>query len=323
MKTLKGMLAGAAMALGLAGGALAQGQDYPNGTVTLVVPYSPSGNTDIFGRHLATALQERWGQPVVVENKPGGGSMVGTAYVSQQAPDAQTILLTTSAYATAPAVYKDLPFDPATDLKPIGIVGYTAYILVVNADTGITTMEQFIEKAKGSDMFAATAGLGTTTHFGMEKFLSDAGLDLEVVHYKGGGDAMVSILSKEADIYDTSVATAGDQIKAGKLNALAVMDDRRVTALPDVPTTAEVGLPDVQVRQWIGMFVPKDTPDELVEWLNSEVNEVVTSENFAKIVEPIDINIETSSIPEVKERLAREMEKWVRLAEERGISQPQ
>ncbi|OWU86674.1 hypothetical protein ATO6_07840 [Oceanicola sp. 22II-s10i] len=318
MRTIKRLLAGAALALGLAQSAAAV--DFPTGTVTLVVPYSPSGNTDIFARHLATALQERWGHPVVVENKPGGGSMVGTAYVSQSKPDAHTILMTTSAYATAPAVYKDLPFNPETDMKPVGIFGYIAYILIVNADTGIKTLEEFVEKAKGSDMFAATAGLGTTTHFGMEKFLSDAGLDLEVVHYKGGGDAMVAILSKEADIYDTSVATAGDQIKAGALNALAVMDDKRVTALPDVPTTAEVGYPDVQIRQWLGMFVPSGVSDEVVTFINSEVNEVVSSQAFLDVVAPIDINIETSSVPDVTARLAREMENWKKLAVERGIS---
>ncbi|MDF1855920.1 tripartite tricarboxylate transporter substrate-binding protein [Pseudooceanicola sp.] len=315
---MRKLLTAAALMLGLTQGALAA--DYPSGTVTLVVPYSPGGNTDIFARHLATALSEKWGQAVVVENKPGGGSMVGTAYVSQAQPDGHTILLTTSAFATAPAVYKDLPFDPVTEMKPIGIVGYVAYILIVNADTGIKTLAEFVEKAKGSDMFAATAGLGTTTHFGMEKFLSDAGLDLDIVHYKGGGPAMVAVLSKEADVFDTSVPTAADQIRAGKLNALAVMDDRRVTALPDVPTTTEAGYPDVQVRQWIGLFVPSAVPDELVEFINTEVNELVLSPEFQAVVAPIDINIETSSVAEVNVRLSNEMAKWKKLAEERGIS---
>ncbi|NVK62590.1 MAG: tripartite tricarboxylate transporter substrate binding protein, partial [Rhodobacteraceae bacterium] len=207
---MKTLLTAAAMALGLAQPLLAA--DYPAGPVTVVVPYSPSGNTDVFMRHLAPYLEKAWGQPVLIDNRPGGGSMVGTAQVAQARPDGQTLLVTTSAYVTAPAIQPDLPFDPREDLIPVANVGHVSYILVTNATSDFDTLDEFVAASKESPKFAATAGLGTTTHFAIEKFIADSGADVDVVHFKGGGPAVVSILSGETDIYGSSVSSAGENL---------------------------------------------------------------------------------------------------------------
>ena len=146
-------------------------------------------------RHLAPYLEKAWGQPVLIDNRPGGGSMVGTAQVAQAKPDGQTLLVTTSAYVTAPAIQPDLPFDPREDLIPVANVGDVSYILVTNANSDFDTLDEFVAASKERPKFAATAGLGTTTHFAIEKFIADSGADVDVVHFKGGGPAVVSILS--------------------------------------------------------------------------------------------------------------------------------
>lgn len=295
-------------------------QSFPERAVTIVVPYSPGGNSDVFARFLATDLQELWGVPVIVENRPGAGSMLGTAHVSQAAPDGHTILLTTSAYVTAPAVYGELPYKPLEDLIPIGMVGYVAYLLVGGADVEVATLGEFIELAKTEHLIAATAGLGTTTHFAVEKFMEVNGLDLTVVHYGGGGDALVSLLSGESDLYTTSVAVSADNIRTGAITAFAVMGEDRVSALPDVPTTAELGYADLDVSQWLAVFAPSGVPDDIVEQLNADINAVVETDAFRDRVRSIDVIVDTTTLDEFAEIVETEIVMWGELAAARGIS---
>lgn len=315
---MKSILTAAALALGIASQPLAA-QDYPSGPVTIVVPYSPSGNTDVLARHLAPYLEEKWGQPVVVDNRPGGGSMVGTALVSQAAPDGLTLLLTTSAYVTAPAIQEDLPFDPRTDLIPIANVGHVSYILVTNGDSGAQTLAEFIEASKETPKFAATAGLGTTTHFAIEKFIADSGANVDVVHFKGGGPAVVSILSGETDIYGSSVSSAGENLKTGKIRALAVLGNERIDVLPDVPSTNELGFPGLEIKQWVGMFAPAGTESAVIAKINADVNDVLKTPEFIATVTPLDWTLRETSPEGFAEQVDQELTTWKELAVRQGI----
>lgn len=316
---MKTLLTAAAMALGLAQPLLAA--DYPAGPVTVVVPYSPSGNTDVFMRHLAPYLEKAWGQPVLIDNRPGGGSMVGTAQVAQARSDGQTLLVTTSAYVTAPAIQPDLPFDPREDLIPVANVGHVSYILVTNATSDFDTLDEFVAASKESPKFAATAGLGTTTHFAIEKFIADSGADVDVVHFKGGGPAVVSILSGETDIYGSSVSSAGENLTSGKIKALAVLGSARIDAQPDVPSTAELGYPDLEIKQWVGMFVPAGTDPAIVEKLNADVNAALRNEEFIAKVTPLDWTLNATTPEGFAEQVDSELDMWKALAESQGLSQ--
>lgn len=313
---MKTLLTAAAVALGLASPLLAA--DYPTGPVTIVVPYSPSGNTDVLARHLAPYLEEKWGQTVVIDNRPGGGSMVGTAIVSQAAPDGMTLLVTTSAYVTAPAIQKDLPFDPRTDLVPVTNVGHVSYILVTG-ENGPDTLAEFIEGTKAEPKFAATAGLGTTTHFAIEKFIADSGADVDVVHFKGGGPAIVSILSGETDIYGSSVSSAGENLKTGKIKALAVLGNERIDVLPDVPSTKELGFDGLEIKQWVGMFAPGGTDPAIIDQINADVNEALQNPEFIATVTPLDWTLNNTTPAEFAAQVDAELTSWAELAEKQGI----
>ncbi|MFY0634957.1 MAG: tripartite tricarboxylate transporter substrate binding protein [Vannielia sp.] len=315
---MKKMMTALAIAAGLASPLAAQ--DWPSGTVSIVVPYSPSGNTDILARHMAPYLEEKWGQPVVIDNRPGGGSMVGTAQVSQANPDGLTLLVTTSAFVTAPAIQPDLPFDPRTDLTPIANVGYVSYILVTQGDSPFNSLEELVADSKENPKFAATAGLGTTTHFAIEQFIAQSGANFDVVHFKGGGPAVVAILSGEADIYGSSVSSAGDNIASGKVKVLAVLGNDRIDALPDVPSTAELGYPETEIHQWVGVFAPGGTDPEIVAKINADINEVLRNEEFIAKVTPLDWTLEQSTPEGFAAEVDQELTSWKKLAEDQGIS---
>lgn len=314
---MKRFIAAALTAMGLAVPAMAA--DFPTGPVSIVVPYSPSGNTDVFTRHLAPYLEEKWGQPVVVDNRPGGGSMIGTAYVSQAANDGHTLLMTSSAFVTAPAINPDLPFDSRTDLIPIVNVGHVSFVLITNSNSPYNTLEDFIEASKESPKFAATAGLGTTTHFAMEKFIADSGADVDVVHFKGGGPAVVSILSSETDIYGSSVSSAGKNIEAGKVRPLAVLGNERIAVLPDVPSAAELGYDDLEIKQWLGVFAPAGTDPAITAKINADINEALANQKFIDTVTPLDWTLNGTTMAEFSDQVDRELTKWQGIADSAGI----
>lgn len=307
--------------LGLCVAHSAAAQDFPTGPVTIVVPYAPSGNTDVFMRHLAPYLSEKWGQPVLIDNRPGGGSMVGTAYVSQAKPDGQTLLLTSSAYVTAPALQASLPFDPRTDLMPIVNPGFVSFLLVVNGEAGYETLDEFIADSKVTPKFGATAGLGTTTHFAIEQFIVESGANIDVVHFKGGGPAVVSILSREADIYGSSVSSAGEHIKTGAIKPLAIIGDERIALLPDVPSTKELGYEGLNVKQWIGLFAPAGTDPAIIAKVNADVNEAIQNATFIETVTPLDWTLSQSTSEDFTTKVHTELDDWKQLATERGLAE--
>lgn len=317
-KQMKSILTAAILTLGFIQPIAAA--EYPSGPVRIIVPYSPSGNTDVFTRHLAPYLEKKWGKTVIIDNRPGGGSMVGTAIVSQADPDGHTLLITTSAFVTAPAIQKSLPFDSRKDFIPVANVGYVSYVLITNGDSEFNTVEEFVAASQVRPKFAATAGLGTTTHFAIEQFIADTGADVDVVHFKGGGPAVVSILSNVVDIYGTSIASAGENLKTGRVKALVVLGNERIKALPDVPSTAELGYPNLEIKQWVGVFAPAGTDSAIVEQLSADINEALQNQSFIDTVTPLDWTLQQSKPATFAVQIDKELTKWKALAESKGIS---
>lgn len=245
--------------------------------------------------------------------------MVGTAHVAKAKPDGKTFLVTTSAFVTAPAVQTGLPFDSRKDLIPVANVGYVSYILVTNANSGFKNLEEFVSASKASPKFAATAGLGTTTHFAIEQFAADSGSKIDVVHYKGGGPAVVSIMSGESDIYGSSVSSAGKNLKAGKIRALAVLGNERIKALPDVPSTKELGYPNTEIKQWVGVFAPAGTDPAIIKKVNADINAVLRDQKLIAKLTPLDWTLEQSTPAGFAKQVDEELSKWKKLATEKGI----
>lgn len=315
---MKKLTIAAVLATALTTSFAAVAQDYPSGQVTIVVPYSPAGSADPVARFIANELQNKWGETVVVDNRPGAGATIGTAHVAAAPPDGQTILLTTSAYTTAPAIYKDLPYDPLA-MVPVAMPSRSEFVITVGQGVKATSVPELIEEAKSRDMFLATAGLGSSTHFAGELFSAAAGIKVEPVHYKGGTEAMVDLMGGRADIYAGSITAVGANVKSGQIRALAVMSDERAPGLPDVPSTAELGLEGADSGFWLGVFAPEGTPDAIVQKLNADITDVVTSAAGKEFLTSLDSTATSLTPAEFKALVDGEITQWSELAAARGI----
>ena len=317
---MKRILATTAIAtLMAAGPGLAQ--DYPTQTVTIVVPYSPAGSTDPAARFIAGELQEKWGVNVVVENRPGAGSTIGTAYVGNADPDGYTILLTTSAYTTAPAVHDDLSYDPINDLRAVAMPSSAQFVVTAGSSIQSETLDQFLEnEAAEREIFLATAGLGSSTHFAGELLAAATGMDAVAVHYSGGSDAMVDLIGGRADIYVGSMTAVLGNVQGGQIKALGVLGADRARALPDAPSTEELGIEGASSGFWLGVFAPGGTSDEIVEKLNADITAVMTSDAGMAYLENLDSDVGTMSAAEFQAMIEAEIDQWTVLAAKRGIS---
>lgn len=294
-------------------------QDYPTGTVTIVVPYSPSGSTDPMARFLASELQELWGVTVLVDNRPGAGSTIGTAYVANASGDGLTLLLTTPAFTTAPAVYDDLPYDPQA-MVPVAMLANSSYVLTVGASVKANTIAELIEETKTRGFFMATSGLGSSTHFAGERFVAATGIETEPVHYKGGTEAMVDLMGGRADIYVAAVAAAIGNIKGGQIRALAVMGDERAAGLPDVPAASELGIDNVSSNFWLGVFAPEGTSDEIATKINNDMLTILRGEEGQTFLATLDSTLPSLTPAEFEQVVDEEIDQWKLLAAERGIA---
>lgn len=261
------MLAGA-----LAATSPAVAQDYPRRPIELVVPFVAGGTTDNIARLVAQRFGESWGQTVVVNNRPGGGSTIGTNVVAKAAPDGYTLLVTTIAFAITASLQK-LPYDPVNDFAPITELASLPLMLVVHDSLPATNLKEFIAlaKARPRALDYASSGAGTSPHLAAEMFKSAAGVDLVHVPYKGNAEAMNALLGAHVKIYFALVPAALQHVRAGTLRALAVTTETRLPYLPDVPTIAEQGFPGYEISSWQGAFAPAGTPSDVVAKINGEL----------------------------------------------------
>ena len=249
-------------------------QAYPSKPVKMIIPYPPGGGNDTLGRLFAVKLGERIGQPVVVENRPGAGTLIGTEAAAKSPPDGYTILLSSIAtHALSPNLYSKVPYDPIRDFAPITLLGIAPTVLVVTNDLPAKDLAELVAaaKAKPGALAYASGGNGTPPHINGEVFKSVAGVDLLHVTYKGGGPALVDLIAGRVQVMLDTAASAMPHVRGGKLRALAITGPKRSPEYPDLPTFAEAGLPQYDTNAWYSMHAPAGTPPEVVRRLNAEL----------------------------------------------------
>ena len=263
----------------LASQVLAQ-EPYPTKAVTIVVPFAPGGGTDTGARWVAQKLSERWGQAVVVDNKPGGSGIIGSDFVARARPDGYTILMSNAQTgAVNPSLFKKMPYNAATAFTPISLVAELPLVLLVNASLPATTPKEFVAlaKAKPETLTYGSAGNGSSTHLAASLFESATGTKLVHVPYKGGGPAMQDLMAGVVNLTFLTVLESSGAIKSGKVRPVAVTSTNRSPALPNVPTLAESEIPGFFSISWIGLLAPAGTPKSIVDRISKDVQEIVAA----------------------------------------------
>jgi tripartite-type tricarboxylate transporter receptor subunit TctC len=269
---MNAVVVGLALALTLAPAALAA-DPFPSRPVRIVVPFTPGGSTDILARAIAQKLGEAWGQPVVVENRPGAGGNVGVALVAKSPPDGHTIVMGhIGTFAANPALYKSLPYDPVKDFAPVTLVARVPNVLVVGPSVQARRLSDLVAYAKANPgkLDYGSGGNGSAAHLATEYFKLRAGVDLQHVPYKGTGPAVADLIGGQIGVMITGALPLLPHIRSGKLRALAVASPQRLAILPDVPTIAESGYPGFAAVQWYGLFVPAGTPRDVIAKINRD-----------------------------------------------------
>ena len=314
MKYLKSALAAAAVVLSTAAHA-----EFPDKPVTLVVPFAAGGSNDILARYLGDSLSKTWGQPVVISNMPGAGAAIGSAHVSQAAPDGYTLLIASVTFTMNPAVQANLPFDPKEDFQPVAMLGKVPLVLVVGTSLEANTVQEFIAAAKERELAYATSGLGTVNQFGAELFALSAGIDMTPVHYKGGSEAMTDVIGGHVDSFMSSMTQALPLIRGGQMRGLVVTSAERSEAVPEIPTANESGISGVDVEQWWGILAPAGTPMEIVEKINADINAVLSTQEVKDFLARDAGRPTPMSVQEFTDLIDSELVKWRDVAQKADI----
>jgi tripartite-type tricarboxylate transporter receptor subunit TctC len=292
--------------------------DYPNRTITLVVPFPPGGVTDIAGREVARNLTKYLNQPVVVENKVGAGGNIGTQYVARSKPDGYTLgLLTVSAMSIAPHVTKNLGFNPSKDFTPLTNVITTDGAIVANVAAPYNTVQELIAYAKANPdkVNYASVGNGSIPHLTAEMFSQRAGIKMTHVPYKGAGPAMQDLLANQIPIsFETSLATALNNVASGRLKILALTGPQRSPAVPNVPTVAESGYPNFSAQGWFGLFGPANLPPNVVAALNKATTDALRDPEVIARFEKLGVRPDPQTPSDFTKFLAAESTKWGNVA---------
>lgn len=294
---------------------------YPEKLVRIVVPYAPGGFNDTLGRLFARRLQEAWGQPVVVENKGGAGTIVGTEMVARSLPDGYTLLINGFPLILNQYLHQKLPYDTAKDFVPVIAGAQSRNLLVVRADSPISSMADLVARAKASPgrFNYASAGNGSSNHVTMEYFKNETGIELTQIPYKGSAPMITDLLGGQVDVMFDNVPHVLPHVKAGKMRALAITSKDRSPLAPEVPTVAEQGYQNFEVAVPYGLFAPAGTPKEIVAKINAELQKAIASEEFQKIFAQQGVETLGGS-PEDFQRFFREqMDKWSRVVKSTGI----
>ncbi len=303
--------------------AAAHAQSYPARAVRLVVPYTAGGGVDVVARHVATELGKRLGQPVVVENKVGAGSNIGSDFVAKAAPDGYTLLMASPANAINMSLYRRMPYDTRRDLAPVALVGAVPSVLTVHPAFPAKSVAEFVAaaKAKPGTINYGSGGNGTSEHLAAEMFKSMAGVDMVHVPYKGGAAAMTDVIGGQITAMFSNQLGAMPHIRAGKLRVLGVADSRRSAALPDTPTFAEAGYPDFLVTVWWGVMAPAGTPKDVVERLNREINAALATPELKQRFDDMGARIIGGAPEQFDAFLAAEIARWARAVKDSGAAQ--
>jgi tripartite-type tricarboxylate transporter receptor subunit TctC len=276
--------------LAIAGPAIAIAQGaYPSKPIKVVVPFAAGSTTDIIARAITDKMSQSLGQQLVVENRAGASGTIGQTQVAKSAPDGYTIMIHSSSHTVSPWTFKQLPFDTVADFTAVTPISSTPNVLVISPSKNIKTLQELVAlaRAKPGSLNFASAGQGSATHLNAEKFRLAARIEAVNIPFKGSAEAVTEVIAGRVDYYFSPIAPVISQIQAGQLLALAVGSPRRATALPNIPTTAEAGVPGSEFNFWIGMFVPAKTPADVVSRLHDEVVKALATadvkERFQKL----------------------------------------
>ena len=302
--------------------AAAASQQFPTRPIRLVVPYPPGGANDAVARLLAPRMGEHLGQNVVVDNRGGGNTIIGSELVAKAVPDGHTLLIIAAGHAINPSLYAKLPYDTARDFAPVALVGDGAYVLVVNPALGVSSTTELIAaaKAKPGGVPYASSSTGNLTHLAAEVFNAMAGVKMLHVPYKGGGPAMIDLLGGRVSVFFSTVAVARPHLQAGRIRALGVTTARRSAALPNVPTIAETGLPGYEVSGWYGFVAPGATPKSTIATLHGAVQSVTRQSDVKEKLLGVGIDVVESTTAQFGQRVTAEIAKWQKIVKPLGIT---
>ena len=298
-------------------------QDWPKQPIRIVVGFGAGGGTDIAARIVAQPLSELLGQPVVVENRVGGGGTTAAEAVARAPKDGYTALMMSNAHAVSAAVYKTLRYDPIADFQMVSMVGTAGLVLVTNPNFPARDLKEVIVQAKANPgkLNFGSPGVGTTQHFAAEYMKQLAGLDIQHVPYRSTPAALTGLIAGEVQLVVELVQTVQAQIQAGTLRAIAVTSPQRFPAVPDIPTFAESGLPGYDVTSWYGLSFPAGTPSGIVERTNTALRSLLATEAVRTQILKVGALVRSSTPDELKAHIADEITKWKAVREKANIEQ--
>jgi tripartite-type tricarboxylate transporter receptor subunit TctC len=299
----------------------ATAQSYPDRRITFVVPYPAGGATDVTARVLANRLAEIWGQPVTVENKPGGGGIVGNDFVAKSPADGYTVLVAITQIIQAPSLGQKLPYDVFRDLAPVSHVALSTVVLTTPAQQPFKTVKDLVDaaKASGGKLNYGSFGNATTSHLYGELLKKTAGIEMAHVPYRGAAPLLNDLLGNQVSAGFIDLTTGGAQIKAGGLRALAVGGEKRRTALPDTPTMAELGYPGFEAEGWVGIFVPAATPKPIIDKLSAELDRIIKSPEGTAKLEAVSLMPVGGTAEDFAAALKRDAARWAETTRISGV----
>jgi tripartite-type tricarboxylate transporter receptor subunit TctC len=286
--TLRLLAANLGLALAAAVATTASADTWPSKPITFIVPTAPAGSTDIMARMVGEPLQRALGQPVVVDNRPGASGNIGTEAVARAAPDGYTLLMQYSGYHVGnPSLYPQLKWSPSKDFVPVAMVMRAPHVVAVSGKLPVNSMKELVEhgKKKEGGLFYASSGNGSIQHIAGELLSRQAKQPMTHVPYKGSGPAINDLIAGNVDMFITTPPSVIGHIASGRMKALAYTGSKRHPSMPNVPTSAEAGLPGYEVESWFAVFAPARTPPEVVAKLSAEIRKIVESESFRKKVD--------------------------------------
>ncbi len=293
----------------------APAQTFPSKAVRIIVPYPPGGTSDILSRLLSPKLNEVFGQPVVVDNRPGANGNIGADLVAKSPPDGHTLLLADlGALTISPSIYK-LPFDPVRDFAPVTMVTYSPHLLAVHPTVPVKTVKELIALAKSKPglLNFAVSGIGGAPHLAGIAFEAQTGVKWTYIPFKGGSDAIIGLASGQADAIFNGMLATYPHVKSGKLKLLAVSSAKRVASIPEVPTVAEAGLKGFETGSWQGVVAPAGTPKEAVARLNAEITRILNTPEMKENLARQGAEVYTMTSEQLGNWLKSEIEKWAKV----------
>ena len=307
----------------IAGACSLAGAAYPEKPVRFVVPTTQGGGADTLARHIATRLSDRWGQQVVVDNRPGANGITGVEAVAKSAPDGYTMLMTFTDHFVNPSLYKTLPFSMEKDFAPVVFVGSLPFVLAVHPSVPANSVQELIAlaRSKPGKLNFGSAGTGGSVHLAGELFKSMAGVDITHVPYKGTSAAMPDLVSGRIEMMFPSAITAKPFADNGRLKLLAVTSAKRSPDVPQLPTVAESGIPGFEVGIWYGVLVPAGTPAEIVKKLNADIRDVVSAEDLKSLMAKQGVTLAPGTPEQFSAFYLAEMKKWARVVADAKIPQ--